>query len=185
MLPASQSHAAFRARRVFQQNRDGTCHRDDVEPSLNAAMSCRKDCNGSNLGEQIHQVRDRPRIDQLHGLAEPASEIVIGEGFTQPMELLHSPVPGHRVRQPPLPAELLFHQDPVVFGVDGDSGIELSGITSGEMVIGTDLHACEQRLCIRRLYACRLQWCGPDLVVEQGRRDKIFQVVIGLVFDAR
>ena len=36
--------------------------------SLNAGVSCRKDGGRSNLGEQVHQVRDRPSIELLHGL---------------------------------------------------------------------------------------------------------------------
>ena len=153
-----------------------------LEHSLNAGVSCRKDGGRSNLGEQVHQVRDPPSIELLHRLNEPASEIFIRERFAQPMELLHGPVPRHRIGQTSLVAQLLFHQDPLVFGVDRDSGIELFGITSGEMLIGTDLHSCEQRLRIRRLNACRLQLGGPHLIVEQSRRDEIFQIVVGLLF---
>lgn len=81
----------------------------------------------SNLGEQIHQVRDRPSIELLHSLDQPASQVLIGERFAQPMELLHSPVPRHGIGQPPFVAQLLFDQDPLVFGVDRDSDSELFG----------------------------------------------------------
>ena len=92
--------------------------RDGLENSLNAGVSCRKDRGRSNLREQDHQVRDPPTIELLHRLNEPASEILIRERFTQPMELLHGPVPRHGIGQPPFVAQLLFHEDLLVFGVD-------------------------------------------------------------------
>ena len=77
---------------------------------------------------------------------------------------------------------MFFHQDPLVFGVDRDSGIEFFGIASGERSFGMHLHSCEQRLRVRRLNACRLQLGGADLIVEQGHGDEIFQIVVGLLF---
>src|SRR6266478_4744385 len=56
-----------------------------LEDSLNAGVSCWIDRCRSNLGEQVHQVRDPPTIELLHRFDEPASEIVIREWFTQPM----------------------------------------------------------------------------------------------------
>lgn len=50
------------------------------------------------------------------------------------------------------------------------------------MFIGTDLHSCEQRLRIRRLNAHGLQLGGPDVIVEQRRRDEVFEIVISLLF---
>ena len=38
---------------------------------------------------------------------------------------------------------------------------------------------------VRRLNACRLQLGGADLIVEQGHRDTIFQIVVGLLFGLR
>ena len=66
--------------------------------------------------------------------------------------------------------------------MDGDSGIEFFGIAGGELLVGMNLHSCEQRLRVRRLNACRLQLVGPDLIVEQGSCDEIFQIVVGLLF---
>jgi hypothetical protein len=77
---AYETHAAFPATPSVQQTRDGTCHRDDLENSLNAGVSCRKDRGRSNLGEQVHQVRDPPSIELLHRLDEPASEISSAKG---------------------------------------------------------------------------------------------------------
>src|ERR1700733_7829013 len=69
--------------------------------------------------------------------------------------------------------------------MDRDSGTELSGIPSGELLVGTDVYSCKQRLRVRCLNACRLQLGGPHLIVEQRRRDEIFQVVVGLLFGLR
>ena len=77
---------------------------------------------------------------------------------------------------------MFFHKDSLVFGVDRDSGIKLFGITSCEALIGTDLHSRKQRLRIRRLNACRLQLRWPHLIVEQSRRDEVFEIVVGLLF---
>ena len=71
-------------------------------------MSCWKDHRRSNLGEQVHQVRDPPSIELVNRLDEPASEIFIGERFAQPMELLYSPVPRHGIGQPPFVAQLFY-----------------------------------------------------------------------------
>src|SRR5882724_8025524 len=150
--------------------------------SLNAGVSCRKHRRRSNLGEQIRQVRDPPGIELSHRVDEAASEIFTRERFAQPMELLHGPVPRHRIVQTSLVAQLLFHQDALVLGVDRDSGIELFGISSGEMLIGMDLHSRKQRLRIRRLNASRLQLGGPHLIVEQRHRDQVFEIVVGLLF---
>ena len=128
---------------------------------LNAGVSCRKYGNRSDLGEQVHQARDRSRIELLNGLDQPASEIFIGERLAQPLELLHGPFPRHRIGQTSLVAQLFFHQDPLIFGMDGDSGIEFFRIASGEMLVGLNVHSCEQRLRIRRLNACRFNWAGP------------------------
>lgn len=113
---------------------------DDLKNSLNAAVLCGKDGRRSHLGEQVHQAPNRSRIKLLHGLDQLASEILIHERFAQPMELLHGPLPRHGVGQAPFVTQLLFHQHPLVSGVDRDSGIEFSGIASGELLIGTDLH---------------------------------------------
>ena len=78
-----------------------------LKNSLNAGVSCRKDRGRSNLGEQVHQVRDPPRIELLHRLDEPVSEIFIRERFAQPMELLHGPVPRHGIGQTPFVAQPL------------------------------------------------------------------------------
>ena len=46
-----------------------------ISCSLNAGMSYWKDRRRSNLGEQVHQVRDPPGIELVHrlGLASPAT----------------------------------------------------------------------------------------------------------------
>src|SRR5260370_24688012 len=156
--------------------------RQPLEDSLNAGVSCWKDRFRSNLGEQVHQVRDPPTIELLHRFDEPASEILIREWFTQPMKFLHGPVPRHRIGQTSLVAQLFFHENPLVFSEDRDSGIKFFGITSGETLIGTDLHSRKQRLRIRRLNACRLQLRWPHLIVEQSRCDEVFEIVLGLLF---
>ena len=61
--------------------------RDDLELSLNTGLSGLIDCGGPNLGEQVHQIRDRPGIELLHGLDEPAPEILTSESFAPPVEL--------------------------------------------------------------------------------------------------
>src|SRR5580704_7340013 len=94
--------------------------------SLDARVRCRKDRCRSNLGEQLHQIRDWPRIELLHGLDQPASKILIGERLAQPMEFLHGSVPRQRVCQTTLPADLLLCQGPLLFGVDRYSGTDLS-----------------------------------------------------------
>jgi len=72
-----------------------------LENSLNAGVSCREDSRRSNLREQVRQIRDPPGIKLLHRLDEVGSEIFIRERFAQPMELLHGPIPRHRIGQPP------------------------------------------------------------------------------------
>src|SRR5258708_22516153 len=156
--------------------------RHPLEDSLNAGVSCWIDRCRSNLGEQVHQVRYPPTIELLHRFDEPASEILIREWFTQPMKFLHGPVPRHRIGQTSLVAQLFFHKNPLVFRGDRDSGIKLFGITSGETLIGTDLHSRKQRLRIRRLNACRLQLRWPHLSVAQRPRDDAFEIVVGLLF---
>jgi hypothetical protein len=103
--------------------------------------------------------------------------ILIREWFTQ-----RRSGPRHRIGQASLLAQLFFHKNPLVFRGDRDSGIKLFGITSGETLIGTDLHSRKQRLRIRRLNACRLQLRWPHLIVEQSRRDEVFEIVVGLLF---
>src|SRR5476649_2174071 len=81
------------------------------ERSLNAGVSSRKDSSAPDLGEQVHKIRDRSRIELLHNLDDPGSKIFIGEGFTQPVELLDRTVPRHGFVQPSLIAVLLLHKD--------------------------------------------------------------------------
>ena len=78
-----ETHAAFPGAPSFQETRDGTCHRDDLENSLNAGVRCRKGRGRSNLGEEVRQVRGPPSIELLHRLDEPASEIFIRERFAR------------------------------------------------------------------------------------------------------
>ena len=136
----------------------------------------------SNLGEQVHQIRDRLGIELLHSLDESRSETLIRESFAEPVELFDSPVPPHGLRQASLVAELLLHQDPLVFGANGDAGTELLGIASRELLVGMDLDPREQRLRIRRLNARRFHSAGPDVIVEQRHRDEVFEIVLGLLF---
>jgi hypothetical protein len=78
-----------------------------------------------------------------------------------------------------------YNQNALVFGANGDAGTELLRIASRELLVGMDLDPREQRLCIRRLNARRFQLGGPDLIVQQRRRDEVFQIVVGLLFGLR
>ena len=59
--------------------------RQPLEDSLNAGVSCWKHRRWPYLSEQVRQICNPPAIELLHGFDEPASEILIREGFTQPM----------------------------------------------------------------------------------------------------
>src|SRR5580700_3461721 len=99
-------------------------------PSLNAGVSCRKDRGRSNLGEQIHKVGDRPLIKLMHGFDQPASEILIGERFAQPVELIEDTAPRHEIIKASHVADMLSLQDPLVFSANGDAGTQLLRKTS-------------------------------------------------------
>ena len=90
--------------------------------SLNAGVRGRKDRGGSNLDEQVHQIRERRGIEPLHSLDELAPEILIRESFAQPVELLHGPVPVQGIGQASLVAVLLVR--PARLGVGEVGGAE-------------------------------------------------------------
>jgi hypothetical protein len=88
----------------------------------------------------MHKARDRPLIEFLHGFDRSTSEMPTGERLAEPLKFLHCAVPWHRIPQTSLVAQLLSHQDPLVFRVDRDSGA---------------------RLRIRRLERAGCNWAGP------------------------
>ena len=51
------------------------------EGSLNAGVSSRKGRGGPNLGQQVHQLRQRAGIELLHGADERVPQVRIGESF--------------------------------------------------------------------------------------------------------
>jgi hypothetical protein len=130
--------------------------------SLNAGVSSRKGRGGPNLDQQVRQLGQRPRVELLYGADERMPETGIGESFTQPMELLDGPVPRQGIGQAALIAELLLYEVPLVSRANGDPGIELLGIASQEIRVGSDFDPCEQRLRPGRLETCvPMQTWGP------------------------
>src|SRR5580692_5584555 len=134
-------------------------------PSLNAGVSCRKDRGRSNLGEQIHKVGDWPLIKLLYCFDQPTSEILIGERFAQPVELLEDTAPRHGIIKASLVADMFSLQDPPFFSANGDAGTQLLRKTSRELLVGTDVDTRNHRLG-----------------VQQRRRDEVFQIVVALLF---
>jgi hypothetical protein len=79
-----------------------------ADGSLNTGVSFAKDGSASNLGEQVDKIRNWPSIELLDCLDESVSEIFIGEGFAQPVELLEDTIPGHGVVEVSLIADMFF-----------------------------------------------------------------------------
>jgi hypothetical protein len=48
---------------------------------LNARVSSRKGRVGPNLGQQVHQLKQRPGVELLHGADERVPQVRIGESF--------------------------------------------------------------------------------------------------------
>lgn len=61
--------------------------------SLNAGVGNREAWGGSNLGEQIHWIRDHSSTELLHSIFESAPQILVRESLSQPVEFFDSPVP--------------------------------------------------------------------------------------------
>ena len=49
--------------------------------SLNAGVSSRKGRGGPNLGQQVHQLRQRPGVELLHVADERVPQVRISESF--------------------------------------------------------------------------------------------------------
>src|SRR6476646_1004432 len=152
-------------------------------PSLNARVSSRKHSGALDLCEQVHKIRYRSCIELLHNVDDPVAKIFISESFAQPVKLLNRALPRHGSVQPSFVAVLLLHKHTIVFGANRYSGAEFSRIVSAETLVGMNFNAREKRLSIRRLNAQLFQLCGPNLIVEQRGSDKVFEVVVALLFD--
>src|SRR6266478_1797470 len=80
----------------------------DTQRSLNTGVSSGKNSGAPNLGEQVHKIRDRSRIELLHNLNDPVPKIFIRESFTEPVKLFDRTVPRQWFIKPALVAVLLL-----------------------------------------------------------------------------
>src|SRR6266436_873712 len=67
-----------------------------------------------------------------------------------------------------------------IFGLDGDTRVQLVRVFCGEGVVWTNLHPVQQGLSIGGLDTRLLKLSWSDLVVQKRRSNQVFQIVIRL-----
>src|SRR5882762_1800152 len=143
-------------------------------------MRCWIDGLGINFPKEAHQTSDGPLVDFHDCFDDVVAQFGVRKGLAEPVELLDRALPRQWITETAFVSDLLTIECAAIFGLDGDTRVQLVRIFCGEGIVRTNLYPAQQGLSIGGLDTRLLKLGGSDLVVQERCSNEVFQIVIRL-----